>query len=123
MTAAPSSMRARPIVWALLVVSCVPAWSQTDTQRVASACQASLQQMYQWCGKQQQPGFLAGSNCSEATTNVTRFCYHEGLPQLGCAAAQRENELWCGGNSNFSGFLAGSKCGESQNKVRSYCFR
>jgi len=123
MAVAPRSMLARLIVLALLVVTCGSAWSQTDMQRATSACQASLQQMQLWCGKHQQPGFLAGANCNEASSNIDRFCYDERLPQLGCAAAQRESELWCGGNSNFSGFHVGSKCSESQRKVNSYCFR
>jgi len=98
------------------------AFAQLDSQRISAACQTSMQQLFLMCGNQ-QTGFLAGANCNEAMSNVDRICYDARTPQLSCAAAQKESELWCGGNSMFVGFMAGMKCNEARRKVQGNCFR
>lgn len=97
------------------------AWSQTDTPPEVSMCQAAMQQLYLWCRKQQS-GAMAGYNCEKARLDVNSYCYHENLPKLSCAAAQKESELWCGGNAIEIPGYTSFHCSETQIRVRSFCF-
>jgi len=99
------------------------AWSQSEVERLAvMACNEAVNQMYSWCGRQQQGGNLARQNCGDSRNKVQQYCYSRELPQLACASAQKESELFCNGNSWLPGPFVGEFCGDAQNKINSICF-
>ena len=92
---------------------------ETDREKVERACQASLTELYVHCSK--SGSMAAAIDCGGASSIVNIACYNAANPKLGCYAAQRETQLWCGMPS--SGVGTGVSCADAQEKLSRFCYR
>lgn len=105
------------------------AYSQDDVQRITTACQASLRELVFWCvtlPDADQPvvsPVKRERNCASAKKRIDGYCYPLEVPQLGCASALQEMEIWCSGNASFNLTDVVNFCEGSQRNVRLFCYR
>ena len=104
------------------------AYAQEDVQSITTACQASLKEMVFWCVTLAQaeqpivPPVERESKCAAAKRRADGYCYPLEVPQLGCASALKELEIWCTGKASFNVTDVVSFCEQSQRNVSLFCY-
>jgi hypothetical protein len=107
----------------LLAALSDPAWPQSESSDAMSACRGALRQMIFFCTNRSGSSGSNGYACEQRKSDVDRLCYIDRLPELGCAAAQKETQLWCTDKiaQNANPGLVGVHCLDARSKVKNLC--
>jgi hypothetical protein len=100
-----------------------PAWPQSENSDAMSACRGAMRQLIFFCTDRSGNSGSNGNICEQRKSDVDRLCYFDGLPELGCAAAQKETQLWCTDKmaQNANPKLVGQHCLDARSKVKNLC--